>query len=90
MENPRRRQWIVSLRAFAALAIVLLHTISGWTAAGGVITPSIRWFLDEVVIQVLVRWAVPVFIMISGFLLLDPEKDKLIERNTDEASCIIL
>ena len=35
MENPRRYHWIVSLRAFAALAIVLLHTISGWTAAGG-------------------------------------------------------
>ena len=31
--------------------------------------------MDEVVIQVLVRWAVPVFIMISGFLLLDPEKE---------------
>lgn len=30
--------------------------------------------MDIVLIQVMVRWAVPVFVMISGFLLLDPGK----------------
>lgn len=64
---------IVSLRAFAAMSVVLLHVVSGWTS-GGVIL-GVRWLLDEVVIQILVRWAVPCFIMISGGLLLNPEKD---------------
>lgn len=36
---------------------------------------SARWVLDCVIVQVAVRWAVPVFVMISGFLLLDPDKD---------------
>lgn len=37
MASTKRIGWIVSLRAFAAMAIVLLHTISTWTVenAGG-------------------------------------------------------
>ena len=76
MSENKCYNWIVSLRAFAASAVVLLHVIAGWTveiSAGGGITGA-RWFIDCVVIQVLVRWAVPCFVMITGFLLLDPEK----------------
>lgn len=71
----KRYDWIVSVRAFATMAVALLHVVSGWTVeiTGGV-TGS-RWFLDIVLIQLMVRWAVPVFVMISGFLLLDPDKE---------------
>lgn len=77
MSENKCYNWIVSLRAFAASAIVLLHVIAGWTSefsAGGGITGA-RWFIDCVIIQVFVRWAVPCFVMITGFLLLDPEKN---------------
>lgn len=76
MNVRERYDWIVTLRAIAALAIVLLHVTSTWmveTEWGG--QTGARWFLDGVIIQVLVRWAVPVFILISGFLLLNPDKD---------------
>ena len=69
-------EWIVSLRAVAAIAVVLLHMTGGWLGTewkNQVLEPS-RMILDELIIQVLVRWAVPCFIMISGALLLDPQK----------------
>lgn len=31
MGSSKRYDWIVSVRAFAAMAIVLLHVVSGWT-----------------------------------------------------------
>ncbi len=47
--------------------------MDGRCPRGGI--TGIRWILDCVVIQVIVRWAVPCFVMITGFLLLDPQKD---------------
>lgn len=71
--------WIVSLRVFACMSIVLLHVIGGWLGANwGGLTP--RLIFDEIIIQDLVRWAVPVFFMISGYLLLNPEKKIDIEK----------
>lgn len=31
MGKEKRYDWIVSLRAFAAMAIILLHVVSCWT-----------------------------------------------------------
>lgn len=58
------------------MAIVLLHVVSGVVNdfQGGGLT-GIRFVVDGVIAQVLVRWAVPCFLMISGALLLNPEKD---------------
>lgn len=71
-----RQEWIISLRVIAAMAIVLLHVIGGWvnTAWNDRLT-GVRLIVDGVIIQVLVRWAVPCFLMISGTLLLNPQKD---------------
>lgn len=58
------------LRIVAAFAVVLLHTSAQrfYTSY-----PSIEWdarnFYDS-----LVRWSVPIFVMISGALFLDPQK----------------
>ena len=51
----------------------MLQKTSFETAWGGI--TGARWYLDYVFIQVCVRWAVPCFIMISGFLLLDDKKE---------------
>lgn len=72
--SQQRINWIVSLRAISAAAIVLLHVVAGWESGGG-IPLGIRWYIDDVFIQLLVRWAVPCFIMISGSLLLNPQKE---------------
>lgn len=55
------------LRIIAAYAVVLLHTVSKKIGSG-----CMRDIL--LVYDGLVRWAVPVFVMISGALLLAPEK----------------
>lgn len=66
-------KWIVSLRAFAAMAIVLLHMKADWYVAGGGTTGA-RLLLNNVVFELLARWGVPFFLMISGYLLLDPAR----------------
>lgn len=75
--EERRYEWIVPLRAFAAMAVVLLHTIHGWIVDienpwGG---EDIRWLIDRVLIDTGVRFAVPTFVLITGFLLLNPDKE---------------
>ena len=86
MENKRdiketiRVDWIVSLRALATLAVVLLHVVAGWLDNSKETITGSRMILDEIVIQVFVRWAVPCFIMISGALLLNPLRQMEIEK----------
>lgn len=75
--NKRRYDWIVALRAIAALAVVLLHTahrINGPENPGGGIF-GVRWFVNCVLIDTFARFAVPTFVMITGFLLLNPNKE---------------
>jgi len=75
MEN-KKIQWVENIRVFACIAVVLLHVITGWlNFVNDVQLSNIRWLLDNVIIQVLTRTSVPLFMMISGFLLLNPDKD---------------
>lgn len=75
-----KKEWIVSLRAFACMAVVMIHVIDGWTKTANIQLTGSRFILDEIIFQPLIRWAVPVFIMISGCLLLDPKKDITIKK----------
>lgn len=89
-----KKYWIIALRGFAATAIVYLHVISGWTDGlpGGGIT-GVRYILDYIVEPVLVRWAVPCFVMITGYLLLDPNKEidlKKIQKYVLRMAVVIL
>lgn len=59
------------LRVMAALAVVVLHISAGWldqTALGGTAW-TVMCTYDG-----LVRWCVPMFVMLSGAFLLDPKK----------------
>jgi surface polysaccharide O-acyltransferase-like enzyme len=83
-ENSVKIKWIVSLRALACVAVVLLHVVACWQGvdpSGSIGRP--RLILDQVIIWILVRWAVPCFLMISGYLLLDPNRDFTIRKIYD-------
>lgn len=59
------------LRTCSALAVVILHISAGWISE----TPvgSIDWTV-LCTYDSLVRWCVPMFVMLSGMFLLDPKK----------------
>lgn len=66
--------WIDNSRILAALAVVILHvSLNGVTHIGDMDTLS--WWISNFY-ESIVMWCVPVFIMISGALLLDVGKDE--------------
>ena len=63
--------WLDALRIAACLAVIALHVSSqGWHAA---VPGSSEWQVFNTY-NACVRWGVPVFVMISGSLFLDPQK----------------
>lgn len=71
-----RVQYFEWARAFGALGIVVLHVfiaICNETPSPGVSMG--RWLVYRELGMVLSRWCVPVFLMVSGALLLDPAKE---------------
>lgn len=60
------------LRVAATLAVVTLHISAGWIAS--VPVTSQAWAVFNVY-DSLMRWCVPVFVMLSGMFLLDPKKN---------------
>lgn len=61
------------LRAIATIAVILLHLSGGWMGSVGVNTSA--WAVFNTY-DGLVRWCVPVFVMLSGMFLLDPKKSE--------------
>lgn len=60
------------LRVIAAAAVVLMHTVSGVLNGGFDMTGYERRRCAFLAIVDATAWCVPVFLMISGYLLLDP------------------
>ena len=67
-----RKCWLDGLRAAAACAVVLMHTLTGVVDIMN--TGQYRDGEQMLVVMDLVTWCVPVFLMISGYLFLDPER----------------
>lgn len=65
-------QW---LRALGAVGIVVLHSVISMSASGGYALTKGAAIATEVACVTLGRWAVPVFFMMSGALMLDPERE---------------
>lgn len=64
--------WLDALRVAATVAVIVLHVSSqGWNAA---VPGSSEWRIFNA-FNACVRWGVPVFVMISGSLFLDPGKN---------------
>src|SRR5690606_17311617 len=61
-------------RVLAALAVVVLHS-AAMVLDIGTVQDSSNWLWASVY-DAATRWCVPVFVMISGVLLLDPHKKR--------------
>lgn len=61
--------WLDVLRVTAILAVITIHTVSPLTAGATVPTYSAAWWVGATM-NVASLWCVPVFVMISGALLL--------------------
>ena len=75
-----KKVWIDVLRAIACVSVVLIHIISGYIEQGVVEKNSIIYIIDNIILQPLIRFAVIIFIMISGMLLLDNSKNVTMDK----------
>lgn len=71
----KREIWIEKLRVFAAMGVIVLHVVRGTYVNEPANIPQYRRLFDLDFLLGTFDWAVPVFIMISGYLLLDSQKD---------------
>lgn len=68
-----RKQFLDVLRVLATCAVVLMHVLTGATdVTDASIVPEYRSLLLSV--MDLVTWCVPTFLLISGYLFLNPER----------------
>ena len=62
------------LRIFACLGVIIIHICSSVIAMGFAERGSFDWSFWRA-IERLFKWSVPIFVMITGFFFLKPEKD---------------
>ena len=70
LEN-NRLPWLDNARILSVFAVVIVHAAALFMA--GYEVGTYHWWLGNVVSSAF-RWCIPVFVMISGALLLDPSK----------------
>lgn len=66
-------EWLDLLRIGAILAVVVIHAVSAATRTSGTGWHSAWWWVADLLNSACL-WCVPVFVMVSGALLLDPER----------------
>lgn len=73
--NPVRRAtaWLDLVRVVAILAVVVIHVMAPVVETKTTAFGTGTWWLGDLA-DAAMRWSVPVFVMVSGALLLDPAK----------------
>ena len=61
------------LRILACLAVIMIHT-AGSPIVHGMVQPHSIWYAECLILDAFSRWSVPVFVMLTGFFMLDPQK----------------
>lgn len=61
------------LRILACMGVIAIHT-SGSPIVHRMVESGSVWYTECMVLNALARWSVPVFAMLTGFFLLDPQK----------------
>lgn len=69
----RSTAWLDLVRVVAIVAVVGIHALAPVIGTGTAERGSVTWWSTNVV-NASLRWCVPVFVMVSGALLLDPAK----------------
>lgn len=70
--NNERIVYADLMRIVAAFAVVVLHTAAGeWSYTS---VNDLNWHISNI-FDSMVRWCVPVFVMLSGMFFLNPEKE---------------
>ncbi len=76
LPGPERVIYADVLRVAASLGVVSLHTVYvSWIMFSYNTEPRFWWLTGDVV-NSLFRWCVPIFVMISGMLLLNPAREE--------------
>lgn len=76
-----KQQWISKLRIYATFAVVLLHTASTLSENSDLFNLTTEQEVFFQCIHKLLMWAVPLFFMITGILLLDNKKEIDIKKS---------
>ncbi|WP_299034223.1 acyltransferase [uncultured Pseudokineococcus sp.] len=71
--RPTGTRWMDGARVVAIVAVVLIHLLAPVVEGRGVPTGSAGWWVANA-LDAGTRWCVPVFVMISGALALDPAR----------------
>jgi surface polysaccharide O-acyltransferase-like enzyme len=71
-DQPQPLAWVTWLRVVAITGVVLIHTVGATAAGPGSTTTVDGWVARALDLPFL--WAVPVFVMLSGALSLDPAR----------------
>lgn len=74
-ETPKKLEWIEQLRAISIIAVVSIHTIYSALLLYGNDSLSDIGLATYYGAMNLLWWGVPCFLMITGYLLLDPQKE---------------
>lgn len=71
--------WADNMRFFAVLTVVVLHVAAGFVGGiepGDELYGEINWWAGNI-FDSITRWCVPIFVMISGYFLLNNKDDNL-------------
>lgn len=75
-----KQRWIENLRGLAAISVIAIHSLnSALLIFGGDDKTTISYVLNKAFMNLL-WWGVPCFLMITGYLLLNPDKDIPFEK----------
>lgn len=67
------------LRVLACFGVITIHT-AGSPIYHGMVEDGSLWWYECKLIDALVRWSVPVFVMLTGYFMLNPNKELTIEN----------
>lgn len=73
-DNRNSTEYLDVIRWFATAAVVLIHIVSGTVSIHSNEMPRIQLYCYNLV-QALMNWSVPAFVMISGVLFLNKDKE---------------
>lgn len=62
------------LRILACIGVITIH-VAGSPIHHHLVEPGTLWFKECMILDGLVRWSVPVFAMLTGFFLINPQKE---------------